>query len=60
MYNICLILTDGSICDMDQTMRAIEEAAKLPISIIIIGLGDEDYTSMVVLDGDDLAEDSEF
>jgi len=41
-------------------MRAIEEAAKLPISIIIIGLGDEDYTSMEVLDGDDIAADSEF
>lgn len=50
MYSILMMLTDGSICDMEETMRVIEEAASLPISLIIIGLGEEDYSSMEVLD----------
>jgi copine 1/2/3 len=41
---VLLILTDGTICDIEETYRAIEDAAKLPISIIIIGVGDEDYS----------------
>jgi len=52
-YTILLILTDGSICDMEETISSIEKASKLPISIIIIGLGEEDYSSMKILDGDE-------
>lgn len=51
-YTVLLILTDGTICDIDDTYKAIEEAAKLPISIIIIGVGEEDYSQMKILDGD--------
>lgn len=42
-YTVLLILTDGTICDIEETFKAIEDAAKLPISIIIVGVGDEDY-----------------
>lgn len=52
MYTTLLILTDGTICDIEDTFRAIEEAAKLPISIIIVGVGEEDYSQMNILDGD--------
>ena len=48
-----MILTDGVIHDMDNTINSIISAAYLPISIIIIGIGDADFTDMVVLDGDD-------
>ena len=51
-YTVLLLLTDGTICDIEETYKAIEEAAKLPISIIIIGVGDEDYAQMKILDGD--------
>jgi hypothetical protein len=30
------------------------EGSKLPLSILIVGLGDEDFSKMDVLDGDDV------
>lgn len=53
-YFILLILTDGIITDMPQTMEAIVNASKLPMSIIIIGIGDADFEAMEILDGDDV------
>ncbi|XP_038067397.1 copine-8-like isoform X1 [Patiria miniata] len=53
-YFILLIITDGCICDMDHTKEAIVNAAKLPMSIIIVGVGKEDFTKMEELDGDDV------
>jgi len=54
-YFIFLILTDGAICDMSQTKRALVEASYLPISVIIVGIGDADFESMDELDGDQKA-----
>ncbi|CAD8072644.1 unnamed protein product [Paramecium sonneborni] len=51
-YLILLIITDGAIHDMDQVEQYLEQAAFLPISIIIIGVGDDDFTLMKRLDGD--------
>ncbi|XP_041349780.1 copine-8-like [Gigantopelta aegis] len=53
-YFILLIITDGIITDMPQTTEAIVNAASLPMSIIIIGVGDADFGAMEVLDGDDV------
>ena len=53
IYTILLILTDGEIHDMDQTIDAICAASHLPLSIIIIGVGNADFTKMEILDGDD-------
>jgi hypothetical protein len=55
VYYIMLILTDGQIHDMQQTKDMIVEAAKLPISIIIIGIGDDNFANMIELDGDKVA-----
>ena len=38
-YFITLIITDGAITDMTQTINAIVDASFLPLSIIIIGVG---------------------
>jgi hypothetical protein len=38
-YQILLIITDGEICDMQQTKKAIVDCCDLPMSIIIIGVG---------------------
>ena len=38
---------------MDTTIRAIVSARKLPLSIVIVGVGDADFTSMNILDADD-------
>ena len=43
VYNILLILTDGEIHDMIETKRLIVEASDLPLSIIIIGVGMENF-----------------
>lgn len=52
-YYVLLILTDGIINDMDETKKLIVDCCDLPISIIIIGVGDADFTDMNILDGDD-------
>ncbi len=52
-YIILLILTDGVIHDMNPTINAIINAAYLPMSIIIIGIGNENFKQMVQLDGDE-------
>jgi len=52
-YNILLILTDGVINDMPATIQAIKQASKVPLSIIIVGVGEADFTDMQKLDGDD-------
>ena len=38
---------------MDTTIRAIVSARKLPLSIVIVCVGDADFTSMNILDADD-------
>jgi len=51
-YTILLIITDGAIMDMHQTLDSIVKASRLPMSIVIVGVGSADFTSMDVLDGD--------
>jgi hypothetical protein len=51
-YLILLILTDGDIHDHPATRSLIVEASTLPISIIIVGVGDEDFSNMKLLDSD--------
>ncbi len=52
-YYVLLILTDGEISDIDQTKRAVVLASYLPISIIIVGVGQARFDAMVELDGDE-------
>ncbi|KAM9309095.1 copine-4-like [Pholidichthys leucotaenia] len=52
-YFILLILTDGVVTDMADTREAIVQASHLPMSIIIVGVGNADFTDMQMLDGDD-------
>ena len=51
-YFVLLILTDGIITDFDDTKRAIINASNYPISIIIVGVGNEDFSAMEDLDCD--------
>jgi len=52
-YFILLIITDGVITDLEATKQAVVAASYLPMSIIIIGVGGEDFTAMDDLDSDD-------
>ncbi|XP_067144459.1 copine-3-like isoform X1 [Centruroides vittatus] len=51
-YFVLLILTDGVVSDINDTRRAIVQASRLPMSIIIIGVGHADFSAMDFLDGD--------
>jgi len=52
-YYVLLMVTDGAITDMAATKDVIVAASHLPISIIIIGVGGADFSSMNILDGDE-------
>ena len=45
-YFVLLILTDGAITDFEETKSAIVAASELPMSIIIVGVGDADFSAM--------------
>lgn len=51
-YQILLILTDGEIHDMDKTIDLLVQNCQLPLSIIIVGVGNADFSNMDRLDGD--------
>lgn len=53
MYHCMIIITDGEIHDMPETTDTIVELSKYPVSIIIIGVGDDDFINMRRLDSDD-------
>jgi len=53
-YVILMIITDGIINDMQQTVDAIVAATELPLSIIIVGVGNADFSAMDRLDADDV------
>ena len=44
IYSVLLKLTDGDLQDVDATTEALHKASGLPISVIIIGVGDEDFS----------------
>ena len=48
------IITDSVINDMQATKDAIVDACDLPLSIIIVGVGEADFSAMDELDGDDV------
>jgi len=52
VYNILLILTDGEINDMPATKRAIVDLSYEACSIIIVGIGNENFANMHELDSD--------
>lgn len=48
-----MILTDGAIHDIEDTIDCVVESSGLPISIIIIGVGNANFSAMSFLDADD-------
>lgn len=53
-YHILMILTDGVIDDMQETIDALVKGSFYPLSVIIIGIGDADFKNMEILDGDNV------
>ena len=50
-YVLC-IFTDGFIHDMAETKELVVTLSYLPVSIIILGIGDDNFDQMVELDAD--------
>ncbi|CAD8159167.1 unnamed protein product [Paramecium octaurelia] len=53
IYSVLLIMTDGQIDDMNHCLKLIRKAYRLPLSIIIVGVGNANFNMMEQLDGDD-------
>lgn len=52
-YHILMIITDGIINDMQKTIDEVVRGSNLPLSIVIVGVGDADFDSMDQLDADE-------
>ncbi|KAK6777810.1 hypothetical protein RDI58_024528 [Solanum bulbocastanum] len=51
-YFVHLIITDGVITDMLETKDALVRVSDLPLSVLIVGVGNADFTLMEILDAD--------
>ncbi|ETI39847.1 hypothetical protein F442_14439 [Phytophthora nicotianae P10297] len=51
-YFVLLIITDGAIMDMQETIDELVQASTLPLSIVIVAVGNADFTAMNALDAD--------
>ena len=49
-YSILLIVTDGSVSDVNATAAAIDQVSDAPLSIVIVGVGNANFTGMRFLD----------
>jgi hypothetical protein len=52
-----LLITDGKIMDMDETIEAIIDASLLPLSIVIAGVGPEFEKGQQAREGGDCDDD---
>lgn len=51
---ILLIITDGIINDMQKTIDQVVRGSTLPLSIIIVGVGNDEFENMDILDADEV------
>lgn len=49
-YSILLILTDGEVTDEQQTKIALKKVSSAPLSVVIVGVGNADFSKMRFLD----------
>ena len=49
-YGLLLILTDGAVSDIGLTQVALRNASDAPLSIVIVGVGNADFSRMQFLD----------
>eukprot|EP00545_Synedropsis_sp_CCMP1620_P013415 CAMPEP_0119029948 /NCGR_PEP_ID=MMETSP1176-20130426/40783_1 /TAXON_ID=265551 /ORGANISM="Synedropsis recta cf, Strain CCMP1620" /LENGTH=574 /DNA_ID=CAMNT_0006986311 /DNA_START=97 /DNA_END=1821 /DNA_ORIENTATION=+ len=49
-YTVLLILTDGSVTDPAATAQILKQIRNAPLSVVIVGVGSADFSSMQFLD----------
>lgn len=54
-YTILLILTAGNVEDVQETKHHLIEASNDPLSIVIVGIGETDFSGMEFLDSFDVS-----
>ena len=47
-----LLITDGGLTDFIQTKQVLVRLSSLPVSVVLVGVGHGDMTSLVQLDSD--------
>ncbi|ORY01096.1 Copine-domain-containing protein, partial [Basidiobolus meristosporus CBS 931.73] len=52
-YHVLVVVTDGQIDDMEESAKAVIRGSKLPLSMIIVGIGKQNFDGMDLLDADD-------
>jgi Copine/C2 domain len=52
-YKVLVMFTDGILNDVEETRSIVASCSNDPVSILIVGVGNEDFKEMKVLDGDD-------
>mmetsp|Transcript_37387 Transcript_37387/g.73315 ORF Transcript_37387/g.73315 Transcript_37387/m.73315 type:complete len:1124 (+) Transcript_37387:73-3444(+) len=52
-YTVLLILSNGPVDNIDATIDALHEVASVPLSVVVVGIGDSDFSEITqVLEGD--------
>ena len=46
-YTILLIITDGAVSDVDATAACLDRVSDAPLSIVIVGVGNADFSGML-------------
>jgi len=49
-YTILLIMTDGAVSDVRATAACLDRVSNAPLSVVIVGVGNADFSSMQFLD----------
>lgn len=49
-YTILLLLTDGAVSDVEATKQSLASISDAPLSIVIVGIGNADFSAMQFLD----------
>merc|ERR1712038_1203527 len=57
-YSVMLILTDGAVSDVAATARCLNEIKNAPLSVVIVGIGNADFTAMQFLEFNRYKHDS--
>ena len=50
IYHIMVIITDGNNHDIDEMIRQLIKSERYPISVCIVGVGDENFSRMLQMD----------
>jgi uncharacterized protein YegL len=49
-YTILLIVTDGEVSDVTATAQCLDKVSNAPLSVVIVGVGNADFSGMRFLD----------